>query len=234
MDRIDSAVPSAPPVAAALGAAPVGASEEERFTVLFRAYGVLLDYDGGITAFRKLAPSAELYDDMLQAAVVWRSAWQAGGDAKKGRRQIKTWIEKRDFLCDPPERRPEKPAKAPKPKKASRAPVNDNSVSTAKLGAQPRIPRQVVTIERVEEVHLEDRSICRCVFALENGETITRDFCVEADDQAEQEAACKIFDVFADAAGVDVSESTKGLKGARFTYSEQNGTGKYEALAEAA
>jgi hypothetical protein len=209
VDRvIDSAVASPP-----LAVVPVGATAAvpaEDFEELWRAYGHPLKFAEAEAAFAKLG-DVDL-PDIIAAAHRWRIAWEDGGGAKTGRRHLATWLERKDYRCEPTVRRQEAAKEPPPvPRMAARQGVEIVNCVTddAKNGDY--------------EIIIEMRT--------EDGTAFTRTIILESNDPKAQEEGQKDFNLLCSAAGAGEVNDSSELLGRRLRYVTDGNVTRYEAAA---
>jgi hypothetical protein len=98
----ECAAPMAPPPAAGLSAAAAAGTAQDEFEQLWCTYDYKKNKREARAAFKKLAPDAEMFAKLLEAAGKWRASWAAQGASKAPRFRLDKWIEREEYDCEPP------------------------------------------------------------------------------------------------------------------------------------
>jgi len=131
--EIECATPTAPAADAPVGATSPVTAQGDGFNRLWAAYSHRQRKADARAAFDKLSPTAELLQRMVLSAEAWFAAWSAQNKPGAPRFNLKTWIEREEYECDPPtaykakERKPRvaRPEPAPRPSKGNLAMVGE-------------------------------------------------------------------------------------------------------------
>jgi hypothetical protein len=216
----------APPAPALAG----GAAAKEGYDDLYAAYGVRAEYAAGRIEYEKLAPSADLHAEMVQAAKAWRDA---AGDI--ARMHLARWIRERRFLEDPKERKA-KSAK-PEPAAASEPPEPGNDNTPDFMRGSPKlwpVGRHYGEFVEGEVVRQGGDTEVRMTFRRDDGKLLLHHFYIDAFIKSFQDEGQAFFRGILDALGMSNCEDTDELLFKPLAVTADGETLTYSSISEAA
>lgn len=117
--EIDCAAPTAPP-GSGLDGRPGADAAQGEFEEVYRAYGYKRNRADARREYEAIDPNDDLHRQIVEAANIWREAWEAQNKPDAPRKHLASWLKSECYFEDPPtaykakERKP-KAERHPKP-----------------------------------------------------------------------------------------------------------------------